>query len=133
MNTRNISYTFGITFIIVGFLGFIPNPLISTSGLFEVNAAHNIVHIILGNAFIVGCYKFAGHEDWVLKFFGVGGLAVTAVGFLNQGNIMLGLIHVNEADHWLHLGLGVVVLASGFVFKNSAPASKPALSEIDVE
>ncbi len=74
----------------------------------------------LGLAFILGCIIFSGNEDKVLKFFGVGGLAVTAIGFLTSGNMMLGIIHVNQADHWLHLVLGLVVLIAGFVFKNKA-------------
>lgn len=118
MNTRTVSFIFGITFIAVGFLGFIVNPLVSSQGLFEVNVVHNIVHIVLGLAFIFGAIKFAGNEDKVLKFFGIGGLAVTVIGFLTPGSMMLGIIHVNQADHWLHLSLGLVVLVAGFIFKN---------------
>lgn len=118
MNTRTISFIFGITFIAVGFLGFITNPLVSSEGLFEVNSVHNTVHIVLGFAFIFGAIRFPGNEDKVLKFFGIGGLLVTMIGFITSGNMMLGIIHVNQADHWLHLGLGVVVLVAGFIFKN---------------
>ncbi|WP_404359448.1 hypothetical protein [Methylotuvimicrobium sp. KM1] len=34
------------------------------------------------------------------------------------GNLMLGIIHLNDTDHWLHLGLGLAVLGSGFIFPN---------------
>lgn len=120
MNTRNITLIFGITFILVGVIGFIPNPLVAPNGLFAVNAVHNLIHIVLGSAFLLGAARFKGREDKVLKFFGLGGLAVTAVGFLTRGDMMLGIIHVNPADHWLHLGLGLVVLAAGFVFPTVA-------------
>ena len=118
MNTQVLGFTFGLTFIIVGLFGFIPNPLVSAIGLFLVNAAHNVVHIVLGIAFVVGCYKLAESEDWVLKFFGVGGLAVTTFGFVASREIMLAFIPVNEAGYWLHLGLGLIVLASGFMFND---------------
>lgn len=118
MNTRRVSITFGITFVLVGILGFFNNPIISAQGFFAVNEVHNVVHILLGIAFITACFIYTGREDRVLKFFGLGGLAVTAVGFLTPGDMMLGMVHVNMADHWLHLGLGLVVLVSGFIFKN---------------
>lgn len=119
MNTRMISITYGITFIAVGLLGFIPNPLISSEGIFAVNTAHNIVHMLLGIVFIAGTLKFPGYENRLLIIMGLGGIAVTILGFLTTGNLMLGIIHANIADHWLHLGLGIVILASGVIFKNS--------------
>lgn len=118
MNTRIITLVFGVTFILVGILGFFPNPIISTTGLFSVNAVHNSVHIILGIAFIAAALVYAGHENKVLIFFGVGGLLVTVVEFLTPADMMLGIIHVNQADHWLHLGLGLVVLIAGMVLPN---------------
>lgn len=125
MNTRFISLLFGITFVIVGIIGFIPNPLIAQEGLFEVNYVHNSVHILLGLTFIIGALKFPGYESRLLKLLGFGGLAVTALGFMTSGDMMLGIIHVNQADHWLHLGLGLVVLASGYIFSDRKAELSP--------
>lgn len=119
MNSKNIVILFGVTFVFVGILGFIDNPIVSDSGFFAVNASHNMVHIVLGLAFVLGAFLQKGHENQVLLFFGLGGLVVTLIGFLTPGDVILGFIHVNAADHWLHLVLGMVVLLSGLIFKNS--------------
>ncbi len=119
MNTRIISLVFGVTFIAVGILGFIPNPLISNQGLFAVNAVHNVVHLILGCSFIFGALKFPGNENRLLIIMGLGGIAVTIVGLLSPGDMMLGIIHANDADHWLHFGLTTIILASGLFFNNA--------------
>ena len=54
---------------------------------------------------------------------GLGGIVVSTLGFLSSGNMILGLIHENMADHWLHLGLGLITLASGFIFSNKIPTT----------
>jgi hypothetical protein len=32
--------------------------------------------------------------------------------------MLLGLVHINQADRWLHLGLAVVILATGLTLPN---------------
>lgn len=118
MNARMLSFVYGVVFILAGILGFTPNPIISSTGFFAVNAVHNSVHVILGLVFIVGPIKFPGFESRLIKLLGLGGIAVTVLGFLTTGNTLLGVIHVNAADHWLHLGLALVILASGFVLSD---------------
>ena len=46
LNSKNITIVFGSAFILVGLLGFTPNPLVSANGIFEVNAMHNLVHLL---------------------------------------------------------------------------------------
>ncbi len=118
MNTHQVSLIYGIIFIVVGIVGFTPNPIISANGYFETNVVHNCVHILLGGVFIFGALKFTGHESKVLKLLGFGGMGMTIIGFLSKGSTMLWIVHVNTADHWLHLGLGVLILISGFVFQD---------------
>lgn len=118
MNARNICLIYGLAFFLVGILGFIQNPIISVIGVFQTNAVHNMIHIGLGGAFIAGAVKFPAKATLVLKMLGVGGIAVAILGGMTGGNLMLGIIHVNEPDHWLHLGLGFAVLGTGFIFPN---------------
>ncbi len=122
MNTHTVSLIYGVVFTAVGILGFTPNPVISEVGIFTTNAVHNLIHVLLGVTFILGAIQLPGYESRLLKLLGLGGIAVTLLGFLTDGDMMLGVIHVNEADHWLHLGLALIVLASGFLFKDSKPA-----------
>lgn len=114
---RNITLAFSITFIGVGVLGFIPNPLVSANGVFEVNTMHNLVHILTGVVFYItkSTEKIARLS---LKIVGVVYVAVTILGFLSDDNLLLGLVRLNEPDKWLHLGLAVVILGSGFLLPN---------------
>jgi hypothetical protein len=41
VDQRTVAKTFGYVFVAIGVLGFVPNPLVSADGLFQVNATHN--------------------------------------------------------------------------------------------
>lgn len=124
MNTQNASYLFGVTFVLAGLLGFVPNPLVAPHGLFAVNLAHNLVHILTGAVFLAAAVRYPASADAFIKAVGIGYVVVTIAGFLTSGTMLLGLVHINEADRWLHLGLAGVILAAGFTLPNrhSAPA-----------
>ncbi|MGR9053902.1 MAG: DUF4383 domain-containing protein [Gammaproteobacteria bacterium] len=118
MNTRIVCYVYGSVFLLVGAAGFSGNPLLSETGLFAVNAAHNWVHIVTGALFIGAAMLVPGRESRVLKTIGWVYAAVSLAGFLTSGDLMLDLIRINEADRWLHLGLAAAILASGYLFKD---------------
>ena len=117
LNSKTVALILGVVFILVGGLGFVPNPLVSPSGLFVVNAAHNMVHVITGLAFVVGALVFSGKESLVIKIIGVAYLSIAILGFFTSGHMLLGIVHINIADRWLHLGLAIAILAAGFTFK----------------
>ena len=121
LNSRNITIAFGLTFVLVGVLGFIPNPLVSANGLFEVNAMHNVVHLLTGAAFLFGGLVLEGKEDITLKTVTAAYFGVALLGFLTSGNTLLGLVHINEADRWLHLGLAVTMLGAALVATRPTP------------
>ena len=114
LSSKNITIAFGSTFILVGLLGFIPNPLVSANGLFEVNAMHNLVHLLTGAAFLFGGVVLTGKEDVTLKTVTAAYFGVAILGFLTSGNTLLGVVHINEADRWLHLGLAIRHVDGGF-------------------
>lgn len=114
LTSKNITLVFSIIFIGVGILGFIPNPLVSANGVFEVNAMHNFVHILTGIVFFMT--KSAKKTALLsLKIVGVVYAAVSILGFFTDGNFLLGLVRINDPDRWLHVALAVVILASGFL------------------
>lgn len=82
-----------------------------------MNLAHNLVHLLTGMAFIAGVYTFRGKEQSVILVLGALYFAVAILGFFTKGDMLLGIVHINEADRWLHLGLAIVILASGAIFK----------------
>lgn len=112
--SKLLANVLGITFVAVGILGFIPNPLVSPDGLFAVNAMHNIVHVLTGFVFLAGA-RMGASRNTVLGV-GVAYVVVTIAGFLTpEGSMLLGLVHINEADRWLHLGLAIAILGGGFL------------------
>ena len=119
MNIRNVCFILGWTFIASGILGFIPNPLVSPDGFFVVNALHNFVHLLTGAAFIFGAIWFEGKEALVVKSIGVAYLAVAGLGFATSGDMLLGMVHINEADRWLHLGLAFAILLPGVLLRST--------------
>ena len=111
---------FGITFVATGVLGFVPNPLVSASGVFEVNAMHNLVHLITGAIFIAAATASKRASRITLQSVGIAYVVVTVLGFLIEGQMLLGMIHINEADKWLHAGLALAILIAGFVLPKLA-------------
>ena len=128
MNYKNLCFIFGSVFVFVGLLGFIPNPLVSSVGIFEVNAMHNLVHILTGAAFLIGGFFLPGKEGITLKAVTAAYFGVAVLGFLTSGNMLLGMVHINEADRWLHLGLAVAMLAAVF----AASSLKPQSSKVEI-
>ena len=115
LNSKHITIVFGVTFVLVGLLGFTPNPIVSANGLFEVNAMHNLVHLLTGAAFLFGGLVLHGKEDITLKTVTAAYFGVAILGFLTSGNTLLGIVHINEADRWLHLGLALAMLGAAFI------------------
>jgi hypothetical protein len=103
------SKVFGIIFIVIGVLGFFNNPVL---GLFEVDTAHNIVHIVLGLILLLAAGVNA------LRVVAVIYLVVAILGFAMGEGELLGLVHVNQADNWLHIVLAVALFACSMCKSN---------------
>ncbi len=120
---QTVARLVGIVFLLVGIAGFIPG--ITTNlydgldfagdgseaellGLFQVSVLHNIVHALFG----VGIFMAATPSG--ARTFLIGSGAIYLVLFLL--GILGGAdwVPVNDADDWLHLGLGVGLLGLGF-------------------
>lgn len=119
---KTIALVFGVIFVLVGLLGFVPNPLVGMEGIFETDAMHNIVHLLFGIILLFVALKAAGKSALWLKILGAVYLVLAILGFLMvpEGGALLGFVHANHADHWLHVVLGVVLLAAGFMGKGSS-------------
>lgn len=116
----------GVTFVLVGVLGFIPG--VTTGGLhaagheshaellglFQVSVLHNVLHLVLGAAGI-----FLARTASSARSFLVGGGALYLVlwlyGLLVDQASQANVVPLNAADDWLHLVLGVVMVALGVV------------------
>ena len=114
ITSKSISLAFGLAFVGGGLLGFIPNPVLYTSGVFEVNVMHNLLHALVGAVFIIGAMLSEKVARRTLQFLSIAGVALAILGFVSESNLLLGLVHVNEADKWLHAGLAIVIVAAAF-------------------
>jgi hypothetical protein len=80
---------------------------------FEVNAWHNIVHILSGLV-LLAAFRRRGPAKAVALAFGVVYALVAIIGLID-GNDVLGIIPVNAADNILHIALSALGIITGLV------------------
>jgi len=113
VTARNLAILFGIVFVIVGVLGYVPNPIVGPDGIFVTNSLHNIVHLVSGIVLLLGAFTAFGSGN-ALKLIGVVYGLVAVLGFVMSGDEMFG-IAMNMNDRWLHVVLAAAILAAGFL------------------
>lgn len=115
LNARNVAFVLGVIMLIVGVLGYVPNPIVGPRGFFVTNNLHNLVHILSGIFLLLGVYT-ALTPSLALKILGVVYAIVAVCGFvvMKGGDGLMFGIAMNMMDHWLHVVLAIVILAAGF-------------------
>ena len=118
---KTFGMLFGIVFLAVGILGFVPGVTTTGSdgmpmllGIFMVNTVHSIVHIASGAVFLLASMSGAAAASLWFKIFGLIYAVVAVMGFVVGNGMIFGLISNNPADTWLHVVLAVAMLAIGF-------------------
>jgi hypothetical protein len=121
MNSKNASLIIGIIFLAVGFLGYTSNPVISDSheALFHADSTHNIVHLVSGALFILIALAATAYASLFMKIFGLVYLVLGVWGAAVIGSegstTLLGFLHVNGADNYLHIALGIIIFLAGLL------------------
>ena len=107
---------FGLVFLIVGILGFIPDytPGGNLFGLFTVNAAHNIIHLASGLIALLCGFSSSSASKMFFIIFGIVYGLVALLGFYYGEGLLFKLVAINQADNWLHTGIAAVCLYLGF-------------------
>lgn len=112
----------GVVFILVGLVGFVSPGFLGT----HLSLTHNLVHIISGAVALY--FGFAGSLSGARMFcivFGIVYLLLGVVGFAlgdpahdRMFEALAGLgLHLGTMDHVVHVLLGIVFLAGGFLSK----------------
>jgi len=119
---------FGIVFLAIGVLGFIPG--ITTNygalyfagygseavllGLFQVSILHNVVHMLLGFAGLWMARSNSSARTYLIGA-GVLYLLLFIYGLIIPLNSAANFVPFNWADNWLHLVLAALMIILGFV------------------
>ena len=108
----------GVAFTLVGIAGFFVAPGMQMGSLmgFHVDLVHNLIHLVTGLAALAAVYtgwarRFNQIFGVVYILVGIAGLIYPALYFNGR---LLGLMHVNAADHGLHLVTGLIALVLGY-------------------
>jgi len=128
----------GAVFLLVGILGFVPGVTTNLYdgleiagyegnamllGVFEVSVLHNIVHLLFG----VAGLAMARRVDTARTYL-IGGGAIYLVlwiyGLLIDYQSAANFVPLNDADNWLHLFLGVAMIALGLATRDRADARR---------
>ena len=116
---KTAAILFGIVFILIGILGFVPGVTDNEMllGIFHVNAAHNVVHLLSGAVALFAGLTSVGASRIYFRIFGVVYGLVAILGLMNMGQhtMLLGLISNNDADTFLHIAIAAVSLLLGFM------------------
>jgi len=120
--TKTFGILFGIVFLAVGILGFVPGITKDDMllGIFMVNKMHSIVHIASGVVFLLASMAGAGAASLWFKIFGLVYAVVAILGFMNPNGMLLGMMSNNPADTWLHVVLAAAMLLIGFAVPKQA-------------
>jgi len=119
---RTIAAILGIIYVLLGVVGFLPDPLVQAStaasatgallGIFPINPLHNVVHLVIGASLL---YASMATATAIMVSRVIGGVYVV-VGLLGLASPDgFGLLPLGGADIFLHLGTGAVLLAVGFM------------------
>lgn len=123
---QRVAQIFGIIFILAALAGFYTggmnmeaDPALAPKvlGLFPVNLLHNIVHLLFGIWGLAASRSFTGAKQYGQ----IGGaiyLVLAVLGFVAPDGF--GMVPLGGNDIWLHLALGLGLLAAGFTAKPAA-------------
>jgi hypothetical protein len=123
----------GGVLVIVGVLGFFysasfgsPGDVDAVLGILDVNAWHNIVHILTGAVGVLAFMAGPRASRLYALAFGAVYIVVAIWGFIiGGGESILGFIPVNDEDNVLHAILGVLGIGAGL----SSPEAHPVTPE----
>lgn len=118
----------GVVLVLVGLLGFFPNPLVGDAegALVPTGALHNIVHLVTGLLALFIAFGMTG-MNLVNGVLGFGVLYVVIFLAVLISPTLFGLFSVpaNVILHVIHAALAIVSLALGYMARGTTIAEAP--------
>jgi len=116
---KTYAMVIGAVLVLLGLVGFVNNPVL---GIFGVNAAQNVLHLVGGVVILWLAMKGSAKPTnmWVGVIALVVGLLWYAEGF--DGNLLSKIFGINAAISYLHIAVGIVSLAVAYGVKGEAVA-----------
>jgi hypothetical protein len=113
---RKLAVLWGVFFLLGGILGFVPGITKDEMflGIFMVNTAHGILHLVSGVIFLVASMLGAKVSRLWFQFFGLFYATLAAIGFKVGNGMIFNLISNNRMDSWGHAALALIMLTIGF-------------------
>ena len=134
----------GIAFAAAGVLGFVPGVTTDAAdidwaghdspaqlfGVFQVSVLHNAVHLGFGLVGLLAAARYATARTYLF----VGGFAY--LGLWVYGAVVdkasdANFVPLNDADDWLHLGLGLGMVLAGFLAGTTSFGGRNAAEPMD--
>ena len=123
----------GVVFLVVGILGFVPgitthysdltfaghHSMAKLLGVFMVSVLHNIVHLLFGVIGIAMSRTATAARSYLIGG-GVIYLVLWIYGLITSDTSSANFVPLNTADDWLHLLLGLGMIALGVVLGRRA-------------
>jgi Domain of unknown function (DUF4383) len=123
----------GVVFLLVGILGFVPGVTTHYGdlqfmghgsgskllGVFQVSILHNVVHLLFGVAGIAAGRASGASARGYLIGGGVVYLVLWVYGLVVGMGSKANFVPLNTADNWLHLLLGLGMIALGIALGRS--------------
>ena len=116
---KTYAMVIGAVLVLLGLVGFVNNPVL---GLFGVNIAQNLLHLVGGALILWLAMKGSAKSTnmWVGIIALVVGLLWYAEGF--DGNLLNKIFGINAAISYLHIAVGIVSLGVAYGVKGEAAA-----------
>lgn len=132
-STRLFALVYGVVFLLVGILGFVPGVLTPVSpgehaehsvtvnafegylfGLFHVNVLHSLVHVLFGIMGLAMSRTWGAARSYA-RIVAVVYALLAVMGLIPGLNTVFGLIPIHGNDVWLHVLLAVPAAYFGFM------------------
>lgn len=125
-NVQKAATAAAVAFLLVGVAGFIPGITTNYStmtfaghesnaqllGIFQVSVLHNIVHLLFGAVGLAMARTWSGARNYLIGG-GVVYLVLWIYGLVISLDSAANFVPLNSADNWLHLVLGLGMIALG--------------------